>query len=74
MNSLLSLLKKEEYVLEILQNCIFGYLFFVFGSFLAMYWPYPGHIWPGGASGLNFFIDARDGTAGGRMSRASMKK
>ena len=41
-------------------------------------WPYIGYIWPGGASGLYSFIDARDGTAGGRvggrMSRASMKK
>ena len=42
------------------------------------FWLYIGYIWPGGAPVFIFFIDARDGTAGGlvgwRMSRASMKK
>ena len=45
---------------------------FFFWPCLALYWPYLA------MGGLIFFIDARDGTAGGRvggrMSRASMKK
>ena len=39
---------------------------FVFGHVLAISWPYMAR----GASGLNFFIDARDGTAGRRADVA----
>ena len=48
---------------------------FFFGHILALYWPYMAR---GEHPVFIFFIDARDGTAGGRvggrMSRASMKK
>ena len=67
----------REYIVRIYGQflAIFLFILVIFGYIFAIYWPYMAR---GEHPVFIFFIDARDGTAGGRvggrMSRASMKK
>ena len=47
-------------------------MWLIFLPVLAIYWLGFGHIWPGGASSLNFFIDVCDGTGGAWVGRRNV--